>query len=271
MQERLQKILSRYGICARRKAEDLIRAGHVSVNGEVAAIGQKADIATDRVEVDGEILKATVEKVYYLMYKPVGVETTNANRWGHSAGVMVSSSNHDTQGGVALRRAQGDTVSCPKKSVPITTVYDLLPPPIRGKVFPVGRLDKESEGLLLFTNDGELKYRLEHPKFDHEKEYEVETAEQIFDGALKKLEKGLMVDGTKTKPARVTRLGPSTFRIALTEGRNRQIRRMCQKVGSAVVRLRRVRIMRLCDDALQEGNGRMLTGRELAGLLEDTA
>jgi len=241
MQERLQKILSRYGIAARRKAEVLIRAGRVSVNGEVAAIGQKADIATDRVEVDGEILKATVEKVYYLMYKPVGVETTNACH------PEKNFSHHDK------------------------TVYDLLPPPIRGKVFPVGRLDKDSEGLLLFTNDGDLKYRLEHPKFDHEKEYEVKTAEEIHDGALRKLEKGVMIDGTKTKPARVTRLGPSTFRIALTEGRNRQVRRMCQKVGSEVVSLRRVRIMNLQDDHLQRGKGRMLTERERTGLLEDTA
>ncbi|OGJ58277.1 hypothetical protein A3H22_03135 [Candidatus Peribacteria bacterium RIFCSPLOWO2_12_FULL_55_15] len=235
MQERLQKILSSYGIAARRKAEDLIRAGRVSVNGKVAAIGQKADITIDRVEVDGKLLEPQIEKVYYLMYKPVGVETTNACHTERSR----------------------------------SATSDFLPSFLRGKVFPVGRLDKDSEGLLLFTNDGELKYRLEHPKFDHEKEYEVETAEQIFDGALRKLEKGVMMDGTKTKPACIKRLGPKNFRIALTEGRNRQIRRMCQKVGSEVVGLRRIRIMTLEDKKLKAGEGRMLSPEEVWRLRDE--
>lgn len=253
MQERLQKILSRYGICARRKAEDLIRAGRVFVNGKVAAIGQKADSTIDRIEVDGKVLQSHVEKVYYLMYKPRGVETT-----------MIG----DRRGGRYQRDRDGGNTSAPSvpSSTSVPSVYNLLPPPIRGKVFPIGRLDKDSEGLLLFTNDGELKYRLEHPKFDHEKEYEVETAEQIFDGALRKLEKGVMIDGTKTKPARVARLGERNFRITLTEGRNRQIRRMCQKVGSEVVRLQRMRIISLRDEKLQRGKGRMLSLGEVQRL-----
>lgn len=248
MQERLQKILSRHGIAARRKAEEFIRAGRVRVNGKVAAIGEKADAATDRIVVDGKELPRVLEKIYYLMYKPVGVETTR----GHKGGTYTS------------------VPSVP--SIPFFPfVDDLLPPHLRTKVFPIGRLDKDSEGLILFTNDGELKYKLEHPKFDHEKEYEVETAEEIHDGAMRKLEKGVMLDGVKTKKTHITRLGPSAFRIALTEGRNRQIRRMCQKVGSTVVRLRRVRIMNLRDENLQQGKGRLLTGREIAELLEDTA
>ena len=233
MQERLQKILSRYGVAARRKAEDLIRAGRVSVNGKVAVIGQKADPTVDHIEVDGKLLDPQVEKIYYLMYKLVGVETT---------------------------MERGD------RAMLVPSVYDLLPPPLRGKVFPVGRLDKDSEGLLLFTNDGELKYKLEHPKFDHEKEYEVEVAGEMHDGALRKLEKGVMIDGVKTKAAQVRRLGPKRFRIALTEGRNRQIRRMCQKVGSEVVGLRRVRMMTVEDRKLQAGDGRMLALEEVQRL-----
>lgn len=237
MKERIQKILSRRGIAARRKAEDFIRAGRVLVNGKIATIGQKADPTSDHIEVDGKPIAPQAEKIYYLMYKPVGVETTKK--------VAVDGACH----------TERDDTS-------IATVYDFLPPDLRTKVFPIGRLDKESEGLLLFTNDGELKYRLEHPSFDHEKEYEVETAEEMHDGALRKLEKGVVIDGTKTKPARIARCGRKMFRIALTEGRNRQIRRMCQKVGGAVVRLRRMRIMDLRDDRLRAGEGRMLTEKE---------
>lgn len=264
MQERLQKILSRCGVSARRKAEDLIRAGRVRVNGLAAAIGQKADITLDRIEVDGKTLDPKIEKMYYLTYKPRGMETTmgrnrsepacHTERLSAGQAGSRSATRDNWSRATSLDYARDDTLT--------TTVYDLLPKDLRGKVFPVGRLDKESEGLLLFTNDGALKYRLEHPKFDHEKEYEVETAEEIQDGALRKMEKGVMLDGTKTKPARIARCGRKKFRIALTEGRNRQIRRMCQKVGSAVVRLRRVRIMNLRDDGLRAGEGRMLTEKE---------
>ena len=233
MQERLQKILSQRGICARRKAEDIIRAGNVLVNGEVAILGQKADPAVDRIVVDGRIINAYIEKIYYLMYKPRGI-------------VMSNNAPHPSP----LPRGEG------------SSVRDFLPLHLRGNVFPVGRLDKDSEGLLLFTNDGELKYRLEHPKFDHEKEYEVWVTEEIFAGALRKLEKGVMLDGAKTKPARITRCGPRSFRIALTEGRNRQIRRMCQKVGGTVARLQRVRIMNLTGEDRRPGNGRILKREE---------
>src|SRR3989338_6052118 len=212
MLERLQKILSARGIASRRKAEEYILAGLVKVNGKVAILGQKADPEKDTVEVDGKVVEARKELLYYVMQKPVGVVTENV---AGKKGVMPS-------------------------------VRDLLPKALQGKLFPVGRLDKDSSGLLLFTNDGVLAYRLTHPKFDHEKEYEVETEQPIPNGALRKLAEGdLKIFGEKTKPATVRRLSPTKFRIAITEGRNRQIRRMCQKVGSPVKTLRRIRIVTL--------------------------
>ena len=147
------------------------------------------------------------------------------------------------------------------------SIRDLLPKELRGKVFPVGRLDKESEGLLLLTNDGVLAYRLTHPKFDHEKEYAVTVEHPITEGALEKMRKGMMILGEKTKPSTVRKTGEKTFAIALTEGKNRQIRRMCQKVGNPVVSLRRIRIMTLKDTTLKAGQIRSLTASERAQLL----
>ncbi|MFA7682321.1 MAG: pseudouridine synthase [Candidatus Peribacteraceae bacterium] len=231
MQERLQKILSARGICSRRKAEEYIGQGLVKVNGEIASIGQKADSEMDKIEVDGKVLEERAEMLYYVMNKPVGIVTTNATRRDQK------------------------------------TVYDLLPKELQGKIFPVGRLDKDSSGLLLLTNDGVLAYRLTHPKFDHEKEYEVFVECPITDGALKKLEKGITISGEKTKPAGIKRLGDSKFRITLTEGRNRQIRRMCQKVGCPVRELKRVRIVCLVDTLLGLGSIRSLTTKEVSDLL----
>ena len=155
MQERLQKILSTRGICSRRKAEEYILAGLVKVNGAVAKLGQKADPDIDEVKVDGKILEAKQKLLYYVMNKPVGVETKDA-----------------------------------------------VPAALHGAVFHVGRLDKDTGGLLLLTNDGTLAYRLTHPKFDHEKEYEVTTVRPITDGQLHKLERGVTIDGAKTKQAK---------------------------------------------------------------------
>ena len=240
MLERLQKILSARGICSRRKAEEYIKAGLVRVNGKVATLGQKADPEKDSVEVEGKVIQERAELLYYLMQKPVSVETSNV--------LSRKPENHQT-------------------SKPILTVRDLLPTELRGKVFPVGRLDKDSSGLLLFTNDGALAYRLTHPKFDHEKEYEVALERPIPNGALRKLAEGLKIFGEKTKPASIKRLSGTRFRIALTEGKNRQIRRMCQKVGSPVRKLRRVRIVTLEDENLKDGEVRMLTMKEKEELL----
>ena len=237
MQERLQKILSQRGIASRRKAEEYITRGLVKVNGKVAEIGQKADPETDRIEVDGKVLEERQEMLYYLMNKPIGVETSNVEQGGNP---------HVTRS---------------------KTVRDLLPKELQGKIFPVGRLDKDSEGLLLFTNDGALANRLTHPKFDHEKEYEVEVETEIFEGALDKMREGMKILGEKTKRALVRKTGLKTFCIAITEGKNRQIRRMCQKVGNPVVSLNRIRFVNLKDPALKPGALRALTEAEKAALL----
>lgn len=256
MQERLQKILSARGICSRRKAEEYILQGLVRVNGKVATIGQKADPEVDAIEVDGKVIEARKEMVYYVMHKPVGVVTSNVGK----------SKSHKVER--SQSRGKGDSGAgglC--DSVTSSTVRDLLPPELRGTIYPVGRLDKDSSGLLLFTNDGVLAYRLTHPKFDHEKEYEVETFDPVTDGQILKLERGVTLSGEKTKPARIARLGPSKFRIALTEGRNRQIRRMCQKVGCPIKTLERIRIMTLRDVRLKPGMVRPLSTQEKTALL----
>jgi len=249
MLERLQKILSARGICSRRKAEEYIEQGLVTVNGEVAKLGQKADAEKDKIEVDGKIIEDRKEMLYYLMNKPKGIVTSNVT--GHSSLVTGHAANNK-------RLATPNT----------STIRDLLPPKLQGKIYPVGRLDKESSGLLLLTNDGVLAYRLTHPKFYHEKEYEVITENEIKDGALRKLEKGITISGEKTKPAKIKRLGDCKFTIALTEGKNRQIRRMCQKVGSPVKELKRIRITSLVDGKLKEGKTRELTMKERNDLLK---
>ena len=240
MLERLQKILSARGIASRRKAEEYIERGLVTVNGKKAVIGQKADAAVDRIEVSGEVLEERQEMLYLLLNKPVGVVTSNV-----------------------AKRLTGTS----PEALAERTVRDLLPPALQGKVFPVGRLDKNSEGLLLLTNDGALANRLTHPKFDHEKEYEVETEKEIFEGALDKMRQGIKIMGEITKPAIIKKTGSRTFRIALTEGKNRQIRRMCQKVGNAVTSLKRIRIVSLTDTRLAPGKIRPLTDSERSALL----
>ncbi len=232
MLERLQKILSARGTASRRKAEEYIEQGLVTVNGKVAILGQKADPEVDRVEVHGKVMEARQEMLYFLMHKPVGVVTTNASHVEDKA------------------------------------VISLLPPTLQGKVYPVGRLDKDSHGLLLLTNDGVLAYRLTHPKFDHEKEYLVTVEGRLYEGALDKIRKGMTLSGEKTKPALVEKVGEQSFRIALTEGKNRQIRRMCQKIGNPVVTLERIRILTLQDSGLKPGEVRPLTSQERAALLQ---
>lgn len=239
MLERLQKILSARGIASRRKAEEYIEQGLVKVNGIVATVGQKADPDVDTIEVDGKVLEARQEMLYYLMYKPAGVVTSNIERDEE----RKTTTNQDA------------------------TVRDLLPKDLQGKVFPVGRLDKDSEGLLLMTNDGVLAYRLTHPKFDHEKEYEVTIDGALYEGMLDKMRKGMTILGEKTKPATVRKTGEHQFRIALTEGKNRQIRRMVQKVGSEVKTLKRIRIMGLTDASIKPGFVRPLSSEERDQLL----
>ncbi len=227
---RLQKFLAQAGACSRRKGEEFIKAGLVKVNGKkVTTLGSSIDPETDCVEFQGKRLQIREEKIYIALNKPKGYVTSC-----HQTGTKI--------------------------------VLDLLPTVQR--IYPIGRLDKDSTGLLLLTNDGELHQHLSHPSFDHEKEYDVRLAAPIRDGALRKLADGLSLMGRKTRPAEVRRVSPSRFRIVLREGRNRQIRRMVAKVGSEVVGLQRIRIATIGLGDLDEGKWRHLTQTEIADLMK---
>jgi len=226
---RLQKWLSDAGVCSRRHGENLIRAGKVRVNGAVVTtLGTKVDPGKDRVEVDGRPVQAQSRKIYVALHKPRG---------------YVTSCDHPGQ----------------------QLVVDLID--IKERIYPVGRLDKDSTGLLLLTNDGRLHHRLSHPSFDHEKEYEVTVDRPIDDGDLKQLSEGLPILGSMTRPARVRRLAGRRFRIVLLEGRNRQIRRMVKQLGYQVNRLKRIRMAHIHLGSLPEGAWRHLTAEETRRLL----
>ena len=227
---RLQKFLSAAGVCSRRRGEAMIRAGRVQVNAStVVELGAKVDPEHDRVAVDGIAVERTQPAVYIALHKPRG---------------FVTSCRH------------------PGKRI----VLDLVKVPER--VFPVGRLDKDSSGLLLLTNDGRLHHRLSHPSFDHEKEYDVTVERPISDGALQRMAKGLPILNTRTRPAEVTRVSEKRFRIVLKEGRNRQIRRMVGRVGNEVVTLARIRFAGIRLGKLPEGAWRHLEDHEVKGLLD---
>lgn len=234
MKERLQKVLAAAGLTSRRKAEAWILQGRVAVNGRVVTqLGCKVDPETDRIEVDGCPLQGSERRVYYVFYKPRGVVTTLFDPRG--------------------RR----------------TVADYLAD-IPERVFPVGRLDLNTSGLLLLTNDGPLAHRLMHPRFGVEKTYRVTVAGKMSDEALKKLENGVLLEDGPTAPARVRlRLrepGRTVFELTLHEGRNRQVRRMCEAVGHPVVDLVRVRYAGLTLRGLAPGQVRPLGREELERL-----
>jgi pseudouridine synthase len=227
---RLQKFLSAAGACSRRKGEQFISQGRVRVNGVVITeLGSRVDPEQDRVELD---------------QKPVIIQKALAY--------------------VVLHKPRGYVTSCHHRGEPI--VLDLVDIPQR--IYPVGRLDKDSTGLLLLTNDGRLHHRLSHPSFDHEKEYDVVVSDPISDHALATLARGLTIDGVMTRPARIQRLGASRFRIVLQEGRKRQIRRMAEHVGSRVMELKRIRMACISLGDLSPGQWRHLTSAERAQLLE---
>ena len=226
---RLQKFMSSAGVCSRRKGETYITAGRVSVNGRVVTeLGTKIDPDRDSVTVDGAPVIPPTDRIYIALHKPKG---------------YVS--------------------SCEQKDA--RTVIDLID--IEERVYPVGRLDKDSSGLLLLTNDGQLHQRLAHPSFDHEKEYDVTVARPITDGALKKLAGGMPLMGSRTRPAVVERIGPRRFLLTLKEGRNRQIRRMVRKLGNHVTRLVRLRTASIKLGKLSPGHWRYLTAAEKKKLL----
>jgi 23S rRNA pseudouridine2605 synthase/23S rRNA pseudouridine2604 synthase len=227
---RLQKFLSRAGICSRRKGEEYIKAGWVKVNGKIVTeLGAKVDPEQDTVEVDSDAIRSDSPPTY-----------------------------------IALNKPRGYVCSCHQQNEKI--VLDLLD--ISERVYPIGRLDKDSTGLLLLTNDGHLHHRLSHPSFNHEKEYEVTVAKPLPEGALRKLAKGLPMMGTRTRPARVKRISARRFRIVLQEGKNRQIRRMVRKVGGQVRDLKRIRVANIKLNNLPSGSWRYLTETEKENLLK---
>ena len=229
-QMRLQKYLSTAGVCSRREGEKYIQDGRVAVNGVVVTqLGTKVDPETDRVEVDGKSIGLKQDTVYIALNKPKG---------------YVTSCSHP-----------GEKI-----------VMDLVDIPER--IYPVGRLDKDSTGLLLLTNDGALHHRLSHPSFDHEKEYDVMVSKAITDGALRRIAKGMPMMGSKTRPAEIKRISSKRFRIILKEGKNRQIRRMVRKVGNQVTRLKRIRVSNIKLGRLAEGAWRYLTEKEQKLLLK---
>jgi len=228
---RLQKFLSEAGLCSRRHGEELILAARVSVNGVVITkLGTKIDPENDIVEVGGNRIEAKNNLIYIALNKPKGYVTT-----------------------------------CSRERDKI--VLDLIDIPER--VYPVGRLDKDSSGLLLLTNDGRLHNMLSHPSFDHEKEYEVVLSRSVADEALDKMASGIQLSEGMTRPARIKRISSYKFLIVLKEGRNRQIRRMVEKVGNRVNELKRIRISNVKLGGLKEGCWRYLTEKEKRELLKD--
>jgi len=227
---RLQKFLSAAGVCSRRKGEALILSGRVTVNGErITTLGIQVDPDADQIAVDGNPAVLKSEHVYLALHKPEG---------------YVTSCDHPGEK-IVLELVDSDR-----------------------RLFPVGRLDKASTGLLLLTDDGRIHHRLSHPSFDHEKEYEVTVDKPLTQGVLKKLARGLMIQDKKTRPAKVKKLSTNRFLIILQEGRNRQIRRMVGKVGHTVKQLKRIRVAHIQLGKLKKGSWRHLTTNERTQLLD---
>ena len=235
MKERLQKILSEAGICSRRRAEELIRAGAVRVDGHPAKIGQQVDPHQCRITVDGEPIhfQKKREKLYIALYKPRGYVTTMSDEMG--------------------RR----------------TVLDLVED-VGCRVYPIGRLDKVSEGLILLTNDGDFANMLMHPKFHISKRYRVTVDSLVTDEIASELSSGVMIDGRMTAPAIINIVSAtadrSVMEMTIREGRNRQIRKMCEAVGLTVGRLKRTAIGPLKLGMLKPGEWRELSKAEVAAL-----
>ncbi len=208
MQERVQKFISQAGTASRRKAEEFIKSGQVTINGRKAKLGDKVDPETDIVKVYGKLIEAQGSKIYLAVNKPKGY--------------VVSKSD-------------------PRHR---KTVFDLLPEDIRTKVWNVGRLDFDTEGLLIMTNDGDFTQELAHPKYEHQKEYEVTTQEEPNDNQLEKLRDGVEIPTGTTYPAKVKTKNNKIY-ITIHEGKKRQVRRMFSAVGLTVTNLKRIRINKL--------------------------
>ncbi len=232
MKERLQKLIASAGLCARRTAEEWIAAGRVCVNGAVASLGDRADPETDTVTVDGAPLPGKPGAVYLMLNKPRGYVTTLSDEYG--------------------RRTAAELVA-----------------DCGVRVYPVGRLDRDSEGLLLFTNDGELAQRVLHPRHQVDKVYLV-TVRGDIRGAAERLMAITQLDGEPIAPAQAAEVtrheGQAVLRVTIHQGKNRQVRRMCAQIGLHVVRLQRIQEDSLLLGDLPAGKWRYLTDQELQGL-----
>jgi 23S rRNA pseudouridine2604 synthase len=224
---RLNKYISETGACSRREADAWIAAGRVTINGALAQLGTRVEEG-DAVCVDGLPVGAARRHVYLALNKPVGITCTTER---HVRGNIVDFVGH------------------------------------RERIFPIGRLDKDSEGLILLTNNGDIVNEILRSENEHEKEYRVEVDRPLTPAFLRAMAAGVPILGTVTKPCRTERLGRNTFRIVLTQGLNRQIRRMCEHLGYTVRRLRRERIINITLGDLPVGRWRNLGRRELEGLL----
>lgn len=236
---RIQKILASGGLASRREAEEWIREGRVLVNGRVARLGERADPIADALRVDGKRVRPrSGAKTYILLNKPRGFVTTVSDR---------------------ERR---------------NTVMDLLPSPLRRGVKPVGRLDVQTEGLLLLTDDGELARQVTHPSGGCVKEYRVKVSGVPPEKSLERLRRGILLEGRRTRPCGIERVsttaagegGNAWFRVSLAEGRTRQIRRMFEAIGHSVSKLKRVAIGPIRDDRLRVGGYRRLFSEEVQAL-----
>lgn len=231
---RINKYLAESGICSRRAADKLIEEGAVKINGKIALPGAEADPGKDRVTVNGKIINPVNHYEYYIMNKPKGCVCTAKDDKGRK------------------------------------TVMDFLPQDC-ARVFPVGRLDYDTEGLLIFTNDGELTYKLTHPKNEIPKTYVVKTEKPVSEKDLSALRNGIIIDGIKTKKCNVTLIKTyktgSKLQITITEGRNRQIRKMIEATGNSVDFLKRIKVGDLTVSGLNRGEVRKLRPEEINYLL----
>ncbi len=227
---RLNKYLAEQGVASRREADRLIADGLISVNGKIIKeMGVKVDPDKDNVSVSDKIVKRQEQLIHIALNKPAGYVT-----------------------------------SVKRTSIERHIVLDLID--IKERVYPVGRLDKDTTGLLILTNDGTLTFKLTHPSSECEKEYEVTVDCEIRKGQIDKLKAGVRLWGEKTKSTVVKQIGKNKMHITLTEGKNRQIRRICQKVGLPVIKLKRIRIKGLELGSLPEGKWRNLTKKEIESL-----
>jgi len=231
---RLQKFLSASGVCSRRKGEELIAQRRVSVNGKIVDVpGSQVDDQKDVVQVDGKTVGFKEANIYIALNKPVNVESTCRK-------------NDKERNG--------------------TIVLDLLG--MDERVYPVGRLDKDSEGLILLTNDGRIHHGLSHPSFQHEKEYVVRVKRGISDEDIQTMSRGMDLGEFRTRPCRIKRLSENSYRIILKEGKNRQIRRMAEAVGHQVVSLKRDRICHIRLGNLKPGEWRYLSEEDVGELMK---